>query len=134
MTDDITAPQPDGSASAVQEALHSVATNSADDQALDTLAAGQVLLPVPAGGETNPQVTLPVVEQSDGTQLVPVFTSRSRLSSAFPHIEQYRTVPLGDLARRWPSEELSLIIDAGGPDEVALSAQGVRAMLVRGAA
>ncbi|MQY11395.1 hypothetical protein SRB5_15110 [Streptomyces sp. RB5] len=134
MTDDFTVHDPDGSAADVQRALHSVATDNADEAALDTLAAGQVLLPVPVGSAPTQQVTLPVVEQHDGTQLVPVFTSQSRLVSAFPQIEQYRTVPLGDLARRWPSDELSLVIDAGGPDEVSLNARRVRDLLVRGAA
>ncbi|MGI3197707.1 hypothetical protein ACRJ4W_01585 [Streptomyces sp. GLT-R25] len=41
---------------------------------------------------------------------------------------------LGVLAHRWPSEKLALVIDAGTPEELGLTAQGVRQLLDRGAA
>lgn len=38
---------------------------------------------------------------------------------------------LGALAHGWPSEELALVIDAGTPEELALTAQGVKELLDR---
>jgi hypothetical protein len=127
--------RPDGADSAVHQALHSVAENAADEMALNTLAEAEVLVPVPEttespdGQDPAAAVTLPVLEQSDGTQLVPVFTTRDRMAEALPQIEQARSIVLRTLADAWPSEDLSLVIDAGAPDEVALTAQGVKELL-----
>ncbi|CAM5353564.1 hypothetical protein SANTM175S_02142 [Streptomyces antimycoticus] len=42
------------------------------------------------------------------------------MHQALPQIERYHLVPLGALAQGWPSEELSLTIDAGAPEAVTL--------------
>ncbi len=126
---------PDGQRSAAQQALHTVAERGPDDEALHTLAESRVLLPDPdpveeAAEPPRPQaLSLPVVEQGDGTRLVPVFTSADRLEQVFPEIRHYNAVSLGDLARGWPSDGPSLVIDAGAPEEMALTAQGVRDLL-----
>jgi hypothetical protein len=126
---------PNGKRTAAQQALHTVAENGPDQEALHTLAGSRVLLPDPEPAEEQPgpgqaqALILPVVEQGDGTRLVPVFTSADRLEQVFPEIEHYHAVGLGDLARGWPSDGPSLVVDAGTPEEVALTAQGVRDLL-----
>ncbi|MER5209747.1 SseB family protein [Streptomyces sp. NPDC002838] len=125
---------PDGAASAVQLALRAVVAGEADETALNTLAGGEVLIPTgaPAAEDQEPgTVSLPVYEQEDGTELVPVFTSQARMRQALPQITRHRQVVLGELAHGWPSEKLALIIDAGTPEELALTAQGVRELLDR---
>lgn len=126
---------PDGQRSAVQQALHTVAEIGPDQEALHTLAESRVLLPdpepagEPAGPEPAQALSLPVVEQGDGTRLVPVFTSADRLEQVFPEIRRYNAVGLGDLARGWPSDGPSLVVDAGTPEEMALTAEGVIELL-----
>ena len=124
---------PNGSASAVQLALRALVAGEADQTELDTLAGSEVLIPSgsPIGEQTPGTVTLPVYEQQDGTELVPVFTSEARMQHAFPKVTEHRQVQLGALAHRWPSEELALVIDAGTPEELALTAQGVKDLLDR---
>ncbi|BBJ46525.1 SseB family protein [Streptomyces antimycoticus] len=121
----------DENVSATQQALGELAADRADESALNTLANSEVLLPsAESAEETDPQaVTLPVFQQEDGAQLVPVFTTPARMHQALPQIERYHLVPLGALAQGWPSEELSLTIDAGAPEAVTLSATGVRSLL-----
>lgn len=123
----------DNTVSATQHALGELAAARADDSALDTLANSEVLLPAAdATEDTDPgAVTLPVLEQEDGAQLVPVFTSPDRMHQALPQIHRYHRVPLGALAQGWPSDELSLTIDAGAPEEVTLTGGGVRTLLTR---
>ncbi|WP_307840800.1 SseB family protein [Streptomyces sp. GESEQ-4] len=125
---------PNGAASAAQLALRAVVEGGAGETELDTLADSEVLVPTGAATGTQPPgtVNLPVYEQQDGTELVPVFTSQARLRQAFPQITDHRMILLGALARRWPSDELALVIDAGTPEELALTAQGVRELLDRG--
>ncbi|MGW1746996.1 SseB family protein [Streptomyces sp. NPDC002092] len=127
----------DGSAPAVHQALRAVVGGDTDEADLNTLAGSEVLVPAgsAAAQEQDPSaVTLPVYAQEDGTELVPVFTTETRLRSALPQVTQHRRIALGTLAHRWPSETLALVIDAGTPEEVALTAEGVRQLLDRGAA
>ncbi|GAA2645266.1 SseB family protein [Streptomyces vastus] len=123
----------DSGASAVQQALRVVAEDGADDAALRTLAGSEVLLPaeMDAVGPDPKALSLPVYELADGTELVPVFTTRARMEQALPQVRRHRSVVLGALAQGWPSEQLSLVIDAGTPEELALTAHGVRELLDR---
>lgn len=125
---------PNGAASATQLALRAVVEGDADEAELNTLAGSEVLVPTgtAAGDQPPGTVSLPVYEQQDGTELVPVFTSQARMMEAFPQITGHRRILLGALAHSWPSDELALVIDAGTPEELALSAQGVRDLLDRG--
>jgi hypothetical protein len=124
---------PNGAASAAQLALRAVVKGDADEAELDTLAGSEVLVPTGAAADQPPgTVSLPVYEQQDGTELVPVFTSQARMQQAFPQITNHRQILLGALAHGWPSEELALVIDVGTPEELALTAQGVRELLDRG--
>ncbi|PWI42264.1 SseB family protein [Streptomyces sp. ICBB 8177] len=127
-------PGAQGDPAVVQQALHQLASDRDDVVALGTLAASDVLLPVPDDlpgpeGDGEPgSIHLPVYEQSDGIRLVPVFTSEDRLTQALPQIHSYRTVRLSLLGQGWPADDLSLSIDAGSPDTLTVQGQGVRAL------
>jgi SseB protein N-terminal domain len=123
-----------GSLPPAQRALHEIATGGDNASALSTLAVSEVLLPVP--GQPEPEqddaaeqnIQLPVYEQEDGTKLVPVFTDEVRLTNALPNASSYRMVPLSLLSGSWPSDELTLSIDAGNPDTLTIKGEGVRAL------
>jgi hypothetical protein len=122
--------------SSAQQALRALAADTDDQTALDTLANSDVLLPIPdeavdAQGQEAGTRSLPVLEQPDGEQLVPVFTSELRMAELLPSITHYHLVSLGVLAERWPADDLSLTIDASSPDAVTLNAEAVRNVLAR---
>ncbi|MEU6811623.1 SseB family protein [Streptomyces sp. NPDC046831] len=119
-----------------QRALDVLAEHAEDAAALDTLASSDVLVPVPDDvseeDATNPAaVALPVLEQPGGVPVVPVFTSEVEMSELLPFISRYRLVPLGALASQWPSDDLSLTIDASSPHGLTLTSEGVRTLLAR---
>ncbi|WP_225846070.1 SseB family protein [Streptomyces sp. HPF1205] len=129
---------PDGALPPAQRALHEIAHGSENVIALSTLAVSEVLLPVP-GADEYPEgvgdapelpreIQLPVYEQEDGRQLVPVFTSETRMAEALPTTRRYRLVQLAALSGAWPSDELILSIDTGSPDALSISGEGVRAL------
>ncbi|MFZ3573120.1 SseB family protein [Streptomyces sp. BH097] len=124
---------PQNGPSPAQQALSALSLNTEDQGALDKLAECEVLVPVPdePGAEQDPDSTalsLPVIEQPGGEQLVPLFTSELRMSELLPSISRCTTVPLGALASSWPTE-LSMTIDAGSPDALTLNGEGVRELL-----
>ncbi|MFD4258129.1 SseB family protein [Streptomyces sp. NPDC058534] len=119
-----------------QRALDTLAENTEDTVALDTLASSDVLVPVP--DDTNDQeaadpgmLALPVLEQQGGRQVVPVFTSELEMADLLPYVSRYRMVPLGALAAQWPADDLSLSIDAGSEHRLTLTSDGVRSLLAR---
>jgi hypothetical protein len=129
----------DGALPPAQRALHEIAHGNENVIALSTLAVSEVLLPVPAAdefpedadaGAPEPprEIQLPVYEQEDGRQLVPVFTSETRMADALPATRRYRLVQLAALSGAWPSDELILSIDTGSPDALSISGEGVRAL------
>ncbi|WP_329311001.1 SseB family protein [Streptomyces sp. NBC_01262] len=126
--------EPNGALPPAQRALHEIAVGGERTAALSTLAVSDVLLPVPgepdaSGFGPEPQsIQLPVYEQEDGTKLVPVFTDEVRLTEALPTTQRYRVVPLAVLSSSWPSDELTLSIDAGSPDTLTIGGEGVRAL------
>ncbi len=127
--------------SQAQEALSVLTDDSLGGEALqaalDVLAKTPVLIPVvdPKDYERSDgdprAVVLPVLDQVDGSQSVPVFTSEERLGDALPNVLSYRLAPLGRLAADWPDEELQLVIDPGHSDALALTAEGIRTLLSR---
>lgn len=123
-----------GSLPPAQRALHEIASGGNNAAALSTLAVSEVLLPVPGPPEPEQEdaaeqnIQLPVYEQEDGTKLVPVFTDEVRLTNALPNTSSYRMVPLSLLSGSWPSDELTLSIDAGNPDTLTIKGEGVRAL------
>ncbi|WP_328912595.1 MULTISPECIES: SseB family protein [unclassified Streptomyces] len=128
---------PNGALPPAQRALHEIAHGSENVIALSTLAVSEVLLPVPAadefpegvgGAELPREIQLPVYEQDDGRQLVPVFTSETRMADALPATRRYRLVQLAALSGAWPSDELILSIDTGSEDALSISGEGVRAL------
>ncbi|ANJ06070.1 SseB family protein [Streptomyces parvulus] len=119
-----------------QRALDTLAENTEDTAALDTLASSDVLVPVP--DDANDQeaadpgmLALPVLEQQGGSQVVPVFTSELEMADLLPYVSRYRMVPLGALAAQWPADDLSLSIDAGSEHRLTLTSDGVRTLLAR---
>lgn len=131
--DNTTPDTPQNGVSPAQQALSALSVNTEDQSALDTLAGCEVLVPVPddVGEEQDtdsPALSLPVIEQPGGEQLVPLFTSELRMSELLPFISRCTPVPLGALAARWPTE-LSMSIDAGSPDALTLDGEGVRELL-----
>jgi hypothetical protein len=134
---------PNGALPPAQRALHEIAHGSENVIALSTLAVSEVLLPVPGLDERQPppedvapaapaepprEIQLPVYEQEDGRQLVPVFTSETRMAEALPATRRYRLVQLAVLSGAWPSDELILSIDTGNEDALSISGEGVRAL------
>lgn len=127
------------SATPAQQALTTLAENTengAKATALDTLADSEVLIPVPDDANEEDlrdptAVALPVLDQPDGEQVVPVFTSEREMTGLLPFVSRYRLVPLGALASQWPSGELSLTIDASSPHCLTLTSEGVRTLLAR---
>ncbi|MEV5318209.1 SseB family protein [Streptomyces sp. NPDC052687] len=119
-----------------QRALDALARDTEDAAALDTLAHSDVLVPVPNDvpeeDATDPNaVALPVLEQPDGVPVVPVFTSELEMAGLLPYVSRYRLVPLGALAAQWPSDDLSLTIDASSAHGLTLTSDGVRTLLAR---
>jgi hypothetical protein len=119
-----------------QRALDALARDTEDTAALDTLAHSDVLIPVPDDvseeDATDPNaVALPVLEQPDGVPVVPVFTSELEMAGLLPYVSRYRLVPLGALAAQWPSDDLSLTIDASSAHGLTLTSDGVRTLLAR---
>ena len=127
---------PDGALPPAQRALHEISQGSENVVALSTLAVSEVLLPVPGadeypdggGAELPREIQLPVYEQDDGRQLVPVFTSETRMAEALPATRRYRLVQLAALSGAWPSDDLILSIDTGSEDALSISGEGVRAL------
>ncbi|GLW46529.1 hypothetical protein Stsp02_21910 [Streptomyces sp. NBRC 14336] len=123
-------------ASVARSALHDL-SSSADLPALEALAGCDVLIPAIGGirylrDRTElVRLVLPVVESVQGAPAVMVFTSEERLLDAFPLVPCYRPVTLRDLAGRWPSDDVVLVIDAGHEDELTLSAHRARWLLGR---
>ncbi|MFE6281017.1 SseB family protein [Streptomyces sp. NPDC057877] len=129
-------PANDPHATPARQALDALVVNTEDQAALDTLASSDVLVPVPddVGDEdaTNPAaVALPVLEQPGGEPVVPVFTSEPEMAELLPFVSRYRMIPLGALASQWPSDDLSLTIDASSDHGLTLTSEGVRNLLAR---
>ncbi|MEV0634649.1 SseB family protein [Streptomyces sp. NPDC050619] len=129
-------PAYDNAVTPARRALDALAENTEDMGALATLASSEVLVPVPddAGQEEtgdSSTVALPVLEQPDGAPVVPVFTSEPEMAELLPYVSRYRLVPLGALAAQWPSDDLSLTIDANSEHPLTLTSEGVRTLLAR---
>ncbi|GGN49085.1 hypothetical protein GCM10011579_002500 [Streptomyces albiflavescens] len=116
--------------------MNALVENTQDTAALDALAGSDVLVPVPDDADERDAadptaVALPVLDQPGGEQVVPVFTSELEMAELLPSVSRYRLVPLGALASQWPSDDLSLTIDASSPHGLTLSSEGVRTLLAR---
>ncbi|WP_327693002.1 MULTISPECIES: SseB family protein [unclassified Streptomyces] len=123
-------------ATPARRALDALADNTQDPAALDVLAMSDVLVPVPDDvsdvDARNPStVALPVLEEPDGREAVPVFTSEPELAGLLPAVSRYRLIPLGALADQWPTGDLSLTIDAASPHGMSITSEGVRTLLAR---
>ncbi|MFD6287051.1 SseB family protein [Streptomyces sp. NPDC060205] len=111
----------------ILRALSILAHDGGDRRARATLATSDVLIPSygPDDDGGDPiQLVLPVTERT-----VLVFTSEARMVHCLPGVRHYCLVPLGALPAYWPARNPSLVIDAGSPDSVMLTAEGVRTLL-----
>lgn len=129
-------PANDHTTTPARQALDALAVNTEDTAALDTLADSEVLVPVPDDASQEDAgdpgaVALPVLEQPGGDPVVPVFTSEGEMAGLLPFVSRYRLVPLGALASQWPTDDLSLTIDAGSEHPLTLTSEGVRTLLAR---
>ncbi|WP_328498164.1 SseB family protein [Streptomyces sp. NBC_00414] len=118
-------------ADVILQALSALAHDGGDRHARATLADSAVLIPSygsDAGGDSV-KLILPVKERT-----VLVFTSEARMVHSLPDVLYYCLVPLGTLPAHWPERNPSLTIDAGSPESVMLTAEGVRVLLADGAA
>lgn len=122
--------------SVARKALQDLST-AVDLRALEALAGCDVLIPAIGGirytrdRKELVRLVLPVIESANDAPAVMVFTSEERLLRAFPQVTCYRPVTLRDLAFRWPTDEVVLVIDAGDEDELTLSAHRARWLLGR---
>ncbi|MBO1337420.1 SseB family protein [Streptomyces sp. VRA16 Mangrove soil] len=125
---------PNANRNAAQQALSALAEDTGNEAALKKLADCYVLLPV-ADEATDAQrghpddVVLPVLQEPDGQQMVPVFTSEERLNELLPFITHYRRMPLHDLADHWPPGDVSLAVDAASPEALTFNADAIRTRL-----
>jgi hypothetical protein len=98
---------------------------------LQQLATSTALLPqeIPEDAEqpADGAVALPVIEQ-DGTQYVPVFTTREALVSAGANPATALELPLIQLAAGWPDGDLWLAVDPATESGVTLPPDLVRAL------
>ncbi len=108
------------------------ANSQAETQAvLQQLASSTALLPQEMAEDAEPApegaVALPVIEQ-DGTQYVPVFTSREALTTAGADPEKALEVPIAQLAAGWPEGDLWLAVDPASAHGLTLPPDLVRAL------
>ncbi|PSM40611.1 hypothetical protein C6Y14_25595 [Streptomyces dioscori] len=127
-------------AEVILRALGVLAHDGGDRRARATLAGSDVLIPSYGPDDDSPDgdgpdddggdpmtLILPVTERT-----VLVFTSEARMIHSLPGVRHYCLVPLGTLPAYWPERDPSLTIDAGSPDSVMLTAEGVRTLLSAG--
>ncbi|MFJ2260808.1 SseB family protein [Streptomyces sp. NPDC087844] len=129
-TTDVTDGAGEATAEAILRALSVLAHDGGDRRARATLADSDVLIPSYGSdddGGDPVKLILPVTERT-----VLVFTTEARMVHSLPHVRHYCLVPLGTLPAFWPERNPSLIIDAGSPDSVMLTAEGVRTLLSAG--
>jgi len=122
----MTGPPDEDTAAVILRALSVLACDGADSGARAALSDSAVLVPsYGADDDGDPmKLSLPVTEWA-----VLVFTSEARMVHSLPDVLYYRLVPLGVLPGHWPETNPVLTIDAGSPDSVTLTAEGVRVLL-----
>lgn len=117
-------PRPD-----VESALTSLTEESDQRDFLETVAAGEIVLPqMQANDDPEGGVQLPYVEQ-EGTNYVLAFSTQQRFTESGIEAEGTVTVNGAQLASAWPDdEELWLAINPGSEQSVALPPDAVRAL------
>ncbi|MEV4670677.1 MULTISPECIES: SseB family protein [Actinomadura] len=103
----------------VERELLRAAANNDHDLFLQTLAATDVLLPVPPDLDFALRPGRPgfpwQTREVDGSTVVPVFTSPERLTEASPPGTEYITLPFTVVLRYWPNHDWLLAINSGSP-------------------
>ncbi|WP_160161088.1 SseB family protein [Actinomadura sp. K4S16] len=114
------APRPEFQpANDVERELLRAAANNDHDLFLQTLAATDVLLPVPDETDYSLRPGRPgfpwQTREVDGSTVVPVFTSPERLAEASGPGTEHITLPFTVVLRYWPNHDWALAINSGSP-------------------
>lgn len=114
------APRPEFQpANDVERELLRAASNNDHDLFLQTLAATDVLLPVPDDMDFSLRPGRPgfpwQTREVDGSTVVPVFTSPERLAEASGPGTEHIALPFTVVLRYWPDHEWPLAINSGSP-------------------
>nr|WP_244994331.1 SseB family protein [Actinomadura coerulea] len=114
------APRPEFQpANDVERELLRAASNNDHDLFLQTLAATDVLLPVPDDMDFSLRPGRPgfpwQTREVDGSTVVPVFTSPERLAEASGPGTEHIALPFTVVLRYWPDHEWLLAINSGSP-------------------
>ncbi|WP_258940497.1 SseB family protein [Actinomadura luteofluorescens] len=114
------APRPEFQpANDVERELLRAASNNDHDLFLQTLAATDVLLPVPEDTDFSLRPGRPgfpwQTREVDGSTVVPVFTSPERLAEASGPGTEHIALPFTVALRYWPDHEWLLAINSGSP-------------------
>ncbi len=103
----------------VERELLRAAANNDHDLFLQTLAATEVLLPVPGDLDYSLRPGRPgfpwQTREVDGSTVVPVFTSPERLAEASGPGTEHITLPFTVVLRYWPDHDWLLAINSGSP-------------------
>ncbi|SNR25518.1 SseB protein N-terminal domain-containing protein [Actinomadura mexicana] len=114
------APRPEFQpANDVERELLRAAANNDHDLFLQTLAATDVLLPVPDDTDFSLRPGRPgfpwQTREVDGSTVVPVFTSPERLAEASGPGTEHIALPFTVVLRYWPDHDWLLAINSGSP-------------------
>ncbi|MER7420379.1 SseB family protein [Micromonospora peucetia] len=96
---------------------------------LGVLAAVAVCVPLAAEPGPGRDVPWTVVTGPTGAPLLPVFTSPDALTAFAGEGVPFVAVPCADLLAEWPNPVWGLVVDAGTPRALALSAPALTALL-----
>ncbi|WP_326564051.1 SseB family protein [Micromonospora peucetia] len=96
---------------------------------LSVLAAVAVCVPLAAEPGPGRDVPWTIVTGPTGAPLLPVFTSPDALTAFAGEGVPFVAVPCADLLAEWPNPAWGLVVDAGTPRALALSAPALTALL-----
>ncbi len=117
---------PEGLQNSMEAALARLVDGGDHLEFLQALAGSEVLLPQPEGhGE---QTVLPIMQEQDGQQFIPAFTSTERLAEAGLAGQEVVAVGGAELGAHWPADPLPLTLNPGSEISVAVPPEAMRAL------
>ncbi len=117
---------PEGLQNPMEAALAKLIDGGDHLEFLQALAGAEVLLPQPEGQDE--QTVLPIMQEQDGQQFVPAFTSVERLAEAGLAGQKVAAVGGAELGANWPAEQLQLTLNPGSEISVAVPPEAMRAL------
>lgn len=118
----------DNPAPDVESALSKLGEHDDQSDFLETLAAGEIVLPQMEPVDSEEGMKLPFIEQ-EGTRYVLVFSTQDRLTESGIDAQETVTLSGGQLGAAWPEEEdLWLAINPGSDASVAVPPEAVRSL------